>query len=224
MSAVSRYGATMLTGNTCGPVYTPALWMTASIRPRRFTPPATPRVCSRSDRSPTTAAAPRSTSSRTAVSRSLLRAWTTTSCPSSSRVCAAARPRPSAEPVMNTRPIAAVAVLPYRAVGRSGSAGVRGLGRAVAAQLRHVDVAACPGVGRRGEGDVLVGEMVVEVGELDAAGEPALLARRVGDAQRIELVDLRGHPGQELHRRELDLGQPGGAQLGGVDVRPLEHL
>src|SRR5918998_1546181 len=54
MSAVSRYGATTLTGKTCGPEITPALWITASIRPRRFTWPATPRVSSRSDRSPTT--------------------------------------------------------------------------------------------------------------------------------------------------------------------------
>ena len=40
-------------------------------------------------------------------SRSRLRAWTTTSCPSLSSVCAAARPRPSAEPVMKTRAILA---------------------------------------------------------------------------------------------------------------------
>src|ERR687896_728898 len=103
MSAVRRYGATTLTGRTCGPLMTPALWITASICPRRFTWPATPRVSSRSDRSPTTTAAPRSRRSRTAISRSVLRAWTTTSCPSSSSVCAAARPRPSADPVMNTR-------------------------------------------------------------------------------------------------------------------------
>src|ERR687896_212751 len=90
MSAVRRYGATTLTGRTCGPLMTPALWITASICPRRFTWPATPRVSSRSDRSPTTTAAPRSRRSRTAISRSVLRAWTTTSCPSSSSVCAAA--------------------------------------------------------------------------------------------------------------------------------------
>ena len=41
MSAVSRYGATTLTAKTCGPPTTPALWITASIRPRRFTWPAT---------------------------------------------------------------------------------------------------------------------------------------------------------------------------------------
>src|SRR5918992_5849602 len=103
MSAVRRYGATTLTGRTCGPLMTPALWITASMRPRRFTWAATPRVSSRSDRSPTTTAAPRSRRSRTAISRSVLRAWTTTSWPSSSNVCAAARPRPSADPVMNTR-------------------------------------------------------------------------------------------------------------------------
>ena len=33
MSAVSRYGATTLTGKTCGPLMTPALWITASIAP-----------------------------------------------------------------------------------------------------------------------------------------------------------------------------------------------
>ena len=38
-----------------------------------------------------------------------LRAWTTTSCPSLSSECAAARPRPSAEPVMKTRAISAEA-------------------------------------------------------------------------------------------------------------------
>src|SRR6266511_318321 len=75
------------------------------MRPRLFTSRAMPRVCSRLARSPTTTAAPRSTRLRTASSRSLLRAWTTTSCPSSSSVCAAARPRPSAEPVMKTRVI-----------------------------------------------------------------------------------------------------------------------
>src|SRR5437867_684529 len=64
-----------------------------------------PRICSMSARSPTTAAAPRSTRPRTASSRLLLRVWTTTSCPSSSSVCAASRPRPSAEPVMKTRAI-----------------------------------------------------------------------------------------------------------------------
>ena len=35
--------------------------------------------------------------------RSWFRAWTMTSCPSSSSICAANRPRPSAEPVMKTR-------------------------------------------------------------------------------------------------------------------------
>src|SRR5215213_2477294 len=63
------------------------------------------RVWSTSARSPTTAAAPRSTRSLTAVRRSWLRAWTTTSCPSSSSACAARRPRPSVEPVMKTRAI-----------------------------------------------------------------------------------------------------------------------
>src|SRR5437763_15114119 len=86
--------------------------MTASIRPRRFTSPARLRVWSRSEMSPTMTVAPPSTRSPTASSRSLLRAWTTTSCPSSSSVCAAARPRPSAEPVMKTR-----AIRPSRAGG-----------------------------------------------------------------------------------------------------------
>src|SRR5215207_3398382 len=103
MSAVSRYGATTLTGMTCGPRMTPALWITASNGPRRFTWAATSRVSSRSDRFPMTASAPRSSRSRTAGRRFVLRAWTTTSWPSSISVCAAARPRPSAEPVMNTR-------------------------------------------------------------------------------------------------------------------------
>src|SRR5215207_7155082 len=103
MRAVSRYGATTLTGKTFGSELTPALWITASMRPSRFTWTATSRVASRSERSPATAPAPRSMRSRTAVSRSWFRAWTTTLCPCSSSVCAAARPRPSAEPVMKTR-------------------------------------------------------------------------------------------------------------------------
>src|SRR4051794_5531387 len=107
MSAVSRYGAITLTGRVCGPPMTPALWMTASIGPRRFTWWAIPRVSSTLDRSPVTAAAPRSIRLRTAVSRSRFRAWTTTWCPCSISVCAAARPRPSAEPVMKTRAIGA---------------------------------------------------------------------------------------------------------------------
>ena len=41
--------------------------------------------------------------SLTAASRSALRAWTMTSGPSLSRVCAAARPSPPAEPVMKMR-------------------------------------------------------------------------------------------------------------------------
>src|SRR6266496_1867644 len=95
----------------------PALWITASIRPRRFTSPARLRVWSRSEMSPTMAVAPPSTRSPTASSRSLLRAWTTTSCSSSSSVCAAARPRPSAEPVMKTR-----AIRPSRASGEGVAA------------------------------------------------------------------------------------------------------
>src|SRR5215218_2761817 len=75
------------------------------MRPRRFTAPAVSRVSSRLARSPTTTAAPRSRRSRTAASRPLVRTWTTTGCPWSSSVCAAARPRPSAEPVMKTRAI-----------------------------------------------------------------------------------------------------------------------
>src|SRR3954451_392760 len=63
------------------------------------------RVCSGSERSPVTAAAPRSSRSRTASRRSSLRAWTTMSLPSSSSVSAASRPRPSAEPVIRTRAI-----------------------------------------------------------------------------------------------------------------------
>src|SRR6266496_4442868 len=90
----------------------PALWITASIRPRRFTSPARLRVWSRSEMSPTMAVAPPSTRSPTASTRPLLRTLTTTSCPSSSSVCAAARPRPSAEPVMKTR-----AIRPLRASG-----------------------------------------------------------------------------------------------------------
>src|SRR5438552_14787302 len=82
------------------------------MRPRRFTSRAMARACSRLARSPTTTAAPRSTRSPTASTRSLLRAWTTTSWPSSSSVCAANRPRPSAEPVMKTR-----AIRPLRASG-----------------------------------------------------------------------------------------------------------
>src|SRR3954454_20851619 len=105
MSTVSRYGATTLTGRVSGPLMTPALWMTASIGPRRFTCSPIPRVSATSDRSPVTASAPRSSRSRTAVSRSRFRAWTTTRCPCSISVCAAARPRPSAEPVMKTRAI-----------------------------------------------------------------------------------------------------------------------
>src|SRR5215213_1488839 len=52
---------------------------------------------------PTTADAPRSMRSLTAASRSAVRAWTMTSCPPPSRVCAAARPSPPAEPVMKMR-------------------------------------------------------------------------------------------------------------------------
>src|SRR5205085_3078706 len=84
---------------------TPALWITASIGPSRFTWAATSRVCARSDWSPTTTSAPRSSRSRTAARRLVLRAWITILCPSSSSVCAAASPRPSAEPVMKTRAI-----------------------------------------------------------------------------------------------------------------------
>src|SRR5205823_2027498 len=75
------------------------------MRPRLFTSRAMPRVCSRLARSPTTTAAPRSTRSPTASTRSLPRTLTTTSWPLSSSVCAANRPRPSAEPVMKTRAI-----------------------------------------------------------------------------------------------------------------------
>src|SRR5215218_6725224 len=41
--------------------------------------------------------------SLTAARRSAVRAWTMTSCPPPSRVCAAARPSPPAEPVMKMR-------------------------------------------------------------------------------------------------------------------------
>src|SRR3954469_10570805 len=80
--------------------------MTASMRPRPLTScAAMARVCSASARSPTTTAAPRSTRSSTAVSRSRVRTWTTTSWPPLSSVLVARRPRPSAEPVMKTRAI-----------------------------------------------------------------------------------------------------------------------
>src|SRR5436190_3282294 len=79
--------------------------MTASMRPSAFTSRPTPRVCSRSERSPTTATAPRPTTSSTAESRSRARTWTTTSFPASSNVSAARRPRPSAEPLTKTRAI-----------------------------------------------------------------------------------------------------------------------
>src|SRR3954470_659420 len=103
MSAVSRYGATTLTGRTDGPAKTPALWITVSTRPIRLTCSATSRVWDRSARSPTTGTAPRSTRSLTAARRSSLRACMSTWCPLSSKLCAVARPRPSAEPVTKMR-------------------------------------------------------------------------------------------------------------------------
>src|SRR3954451_10127160 len=118
--------------------------MTASIRPSRLTWSATSRVWSRSARSPATATAPWSRRSVTAASRCRLRAWTTTSCPSSSRAWAVARPRPSAEPVTKTRATGRLAVVG----GGRGRIGGRGLvgGRPAGQELEAV-LGRCAGFG-----------------------------------------------------------------------------
>src|SRR3954470_4056415 len=201
MSAVSRYGATILTGNTCGPVYTPALWMTASIRPRRFTSPATARVCSRSDRSPTTAAAPRSTSSRTALSRSLSRAWTTTSCPSSSSVCAAARPRPSAEPVMKTRAIRRHRPL----VSAPGWRWIRA-GPARLVEQRVAGGERCPGAAPgKGAQDQPRGMVAVVEDRVPGRGRTQKEVPAAGLARRVDdHADGRAGPEDMVEREDLD--------------------
>src|SRR5688572_24458243 len=81
----------------------PALWMTASIRPILLTWSASERVCSALARSPMATPAARGESSARAAARSFERACSTTWCPSFINVSAAPRPRPSVEPVMNTR-------------------------------------------------------------------------------------------------------------------------
>src|SRR4051794_26474756 len=91
--------------------------MTASISPSASACSATRRVWSLSARSPTTTWAPWSSRSRTAASRSRLRVWTTTSCPSCRSVRAVARPRPSAEPVMRMRATGFSAGTPSKLAG-----------------------------------------------------------------------------------------------------------
>src|SRR5436190_2751139 len=130
------------------------------MRPRLFTSWAMPRVCSGSARSPTTTVAPRSTRSPTASTRSLLRTLMTTSCLSSSSVCAANRPRPSAEPVMKTR-----AIRPLRASG----AGVA----APAPLFLCRDRSSCAGGERLGNaraGCEVFGEEGLELVERDQVG------------------------------------------------------
>src|SRR5690348_11550446 len=81
----------------------PALWMTASMRPILLTCSARARVSDASARSPMTTPAARGAMSANADARCFERACRTTWCPSFISVIAAARPRPSVDPVMNTR-------------------------------------------------------------------------------------------------------------------------
>src|SRR5512132_2663391 len=221
MSAVSTYGATTLTGNTSGPLPTPALWITASMRPRRFTCAATPRVSSRSDRSPTTAAAPRSRRSRTAASRSVLRAWTTTAWPSSRSVCAAARPTPSAEPVMKMRGMSVLGASPPARVSRRGA---DELLDAVARRCRQVlgkelvELVERDQVGLVVEVDVAGVRDDVEllrlgralVGVLAVVPRVRVLSRDEQDGPRRDPCEMREqrevHEGQAARRRELGDG------------------
>src|SRR5580700_1403972 len=77
--------------------------MTASIRPMPFTCPARSLVSAALARSPMTTPAAPGARSRSAAARWRVRACRTTSWPSPMRTPAAARPRPSVEPVMKIR-------------------------------------------------------------------------------------------------------------------------
>src|ERR1700726_1714697 len=77
--------------------------MTASIRPMPFTWSARSRVSVALARSPRTTPAAPGARSLSAADRARVRACRTTSWPSPMRTPAAARPRPSVEPVMKIR-------------------------------------------------------------------------------------------------------------------------
>src|SRR5579864_4937241 len=219
-SAVRRYGATTLTGHTSGPPSTPALWITASMRPRRLTSRATLRVWSRSARSPTATSAPRSTRSPTASSRPSLRTWRTTSCPSSTSACAASRPRPSAEPVMKTRAIA-----PARTSAVDHPLVRLGVASALRLDLRVVDLTQV--VGRQLDVDCCV--VLLEAVQLRRAGdrnEPRLLREDPCEG------DLRSRCALSLRNllEQLDEGAVRSQRLrvearnGASEIRRLEGL
>src|SRR6266568_868457 len=148
ISAVSMYGARVFTARVLawpsavvpreGSRKMPALWMTASIRPTSFTCSASPRVSAALARSPMTTPAARGARSATDAARSRVRAWRTTSWPSSMRTRAAALPSPSVEPVIKTRD-----------TDRPSVAGLLGRGRCIdATESRNRPVLAGPPGGR----------------------------------------------------------------------------
>src|SRR6516162_7445347 len=89
----------------------PALWMTASKRPNLLASLATVVAPATVERSPQTAPWAPAAARRASRLRPSLRPCRTTSWPCSIRSVAATRPRPSDDPVMNTR---ATTAPPYR--------------------------------------------------------------------------------------------------------------
>src|SRR5215471_11089515 len=85
----------------------PALWITASKRPSLLTSLATVVAPAMVERSPQTAPWAPTAARRASRLRPSFRPCRTTSWPCSIRSLAANRPRPSDDPVMNTRAIAA---------------------------------------------------------------------------------------------------------------------
>src|SRR5437763_1821325 len=184
------------------------------MRPRRFTSRAILRVCSRSARSPTTTAAPRSTRSPTASTRSLLRTLTTTSCLSSSSVCAANRPRPSAEPVMKTR-----AIRPLRASGVGAARG--GVERAKLAGDRvGVLVEADRRVTRGQERHVGLEVRVALLQALVDERDPLLVGERVLEAFGIEPVTVVHDDRRDGLDAPVDLGR---AEAEGAAAAHADH-